>query len=54
MRRESSSRSRSMSYRAIVEPLSGSENIQSPRTFFAKIVLPAPMNVILGMLTPCV
>ena len=42
-------RSASMSYNAISESFSASRHMQSPSTFFAKIVLPAPMNVIFGI-----
>src|SRR5437764_10838046 len=43
------SRSASMSNSAMVEPASSGTLRMSPSRFFAKTVLPAPMNVIFGI-----
>ena len=49
---DSSSRTASMSYRAITLSSSAGVIMLSPSTFLAKTVDPAPMNVIFGITLP--
>ena len=49
MRRESSRRWASMSYRAMVLSARAGVIMESPRTFLANTVLPAPIKVIFGI-----
>ncbi len=49
---ESLSLSGSMSYRAISLSLRAGVHMQSPNTFLANTVLPAPMKVIFGIIVP--